>query len=455
MYTGSSTGPPVGRTGRVPGVDGPLIDPARHLDDLAAFITAAPSPFHAVAESARRLSAAGFTKLDEAEPWPSHPGRHFVERGGALVAWAASSSSRSEAGFRIIGAHTDSPNLRLRPRPDHRSAGMGQLGVEVYGGALLNSWLDRDLGISGRVGVRNSDGSTGTTLFRFDDPLLRVPQLAIHLDRSINSEGLRLDPQRHLQPVWSASADTAPAFRSWLGDRLDIDPRDISAWDLMVHDLTPPSRLGVDGSLFASARLDNLLSCHAGLAAVLDAAEDGRVVPVLCLFDHEEVGSQSASGAAGQLLPTILERIAGTMGLDRDSWFAMLASSWCVSADGAHATHPNWPDRHEPDHFVAIDGGPVIKWNADARYGTDAPGAAALVALAESLDIPTQSFVSRNDIPCGSTIGPVTAARLGIVTTDVGVAQLSMHSAREVTGVLDPSRFTSLLGSFLRSAQRP
>ena len=420
-----------------------------HLDDLAAFISASPSPFHAATEASRRLQAAGFTLVDEATPWPTESGRYVLTRGGAVVAWSSVGASDPRSGFRIIGAHTDSPNLRLRPRPDYQSAGTAQIGVEIYGGALLNSWLDRDLGISGRVGVRSADGSTHDILFRFDDPLLRVPQLAIHLDRSINSEGLRLDPQRHLQPVWSSSPQTVPTFRAWLSEQLYISSDSLLSWDLMTHDLTPPARLGVDNSLFASARLDNLLSCHAGLVALLTSSTDSSTVPVLCLFDHEEVGSQSSTGAAGQLLPTVLERISLAAGCSRDEWFASLASSLCISADGAHATHPNWPERHEPDHPVLLDGGPVLKWNADARYSTDAPGAAHILSLAERAGIPMQTFVSRNDMPCGSTIGPVTAARLGVTTVDVGVAQLSMHSARELTGVIDPHRFALLLESFL------
>lgn len=430
-------------------MDRPDLSPNRHLEDLGLFLTASPSPFHAVAEASRRLLEAGFTLVDEANAWPDAPGRFFLQRGGALVAWSTAGNSHPAAGFRIIGAHTDSPNLRLRPRPDHQSAGMAQLGVEIYGGALLNSWLDRDLGLSGRVHVAHDENQSETRLFRCDDPLLRVPQLAIHLDRSINSEGLRLDPQRHLQPVWSNSANSVPTFRAWLGEQLGVGTESVLAWDLMTHDLTPPALLGVDQSMFASARLDNLLSCHAGLVALLAASAESRSVPVLCLFDHEEVGSQSSSGAASQLLPTVLERISLAADCTRDEWFSSLASSLCISADGAHATHPNWPERHEPDHPVFLDAGPVLKWNADARYGTDAPGAGQVLSLAQQIGVPTQTFVSRNDMPCGSTIGPVTAARLGITTIDMGVAQLSMHSARELTGVVDPARFATLLAAFL------
>ena len=366
----------------------PDSSPRRHLDDLADFLSASPSPYHAVSEASRRLSDAGFRPVNEADAWPSTPGSWFLQRGGALVAWSTAGAHRPSAGFRLIGAHTDSPNLRVRPRPDHHSAGMAQLGVEIYGGALLNSWLDRDLGLSGRISVGSETGPATTVLFRCDEPLLRVPQLAIHLDRSIMTEGLRLDPQRHLQPVWSSAGQSAPEFRAWLSERIGVPVDELLSWDLMTHDLTTPAVLGVDESLFASARIDNLLSCHAGIVALLNSSPDSPFVPVLCLFDHEEVGSQSSSGAAGQLLPTVLERIALAGDCNRDQWFGALASSLCISADGAHATHPNWPERHEPDHPVRIDGGPALKWNADARYGTDSPGAAHLLSIARDIDIP-------------------------------------------------------------------
>ena len=425
-------------------------DPRSHIADLAAFIEGSPSPFHAAAMASERLERIGFIEIEESTSWPPQPGRYFLRRGGALVAWSTDDGADPHAGFRIIGAHTDSPNLRLRPRPDHRSAGMAQLGVEIYGGVLLNSWLDRDLGLSGRVTLLGDGGQTENRLLHVNEPLLRVPQLAIHLDRSVTTDGLRLDPQRHLQPVWSSAQGEVPLFNEWLAQQFEVLSSAIGAWDLMAHDLTPPTRIGVDGSMFASGRLDNLLSCHAGLVALENSCADGFTsVPVLCLFDHEEVGSETASGAAGQLLPATLERICIASGLNRDEWFASLAASICVSADGAHATHPNWPERHEPDHLVLLDGGPVVKWNANARYGTDAPGAAHILALAEQLEIPMQAFVSRNDLPCGSTIGPITAAQLGITTIDIGVAQLSMHSARELTGVVDPARFATLLAAFL------
>ena len=421
--------------------------------DLCGFLDASPSPYHAVAEVRRRLEGQGFVGIDERDEWPSSPGRYLVARGGALMAWATDDDRTPQAGYRIVGAHTDSPNLRLKPRADTGRHGWRQVGVEIYGGALLNSWLDRDLGLSGRVTVLGAEGPT-IRLVKDDDPLLRVPQLAIHLDRGVNEKGLVLDPQRHMAPVWGTGPVTEGLLVSALAERLEVDAGDIAAYDLMLHDITPATLLGLDRSLLAGGRIDNLLSCHTALTALTrptgGATPRGpRPVPVVCLFDHEEVGSSTATGAAGPMLATTLERIATASGLDRNAWFRALARSTCVSADGAHATHPNYVDRHEPEHRIRVNAGPVLKANANARYATDAVGAGLIRAVAEAAGVELQDFVVRTDMPCGSTIGPVTATRLGIDTVDVGVAQLSMHSAREMCGADDPEWFARLLTEFL------
>lgn len=439
-------------TSTSPGAAAPSPQRAVALD-LGRFVSASPSPFHAVAEVVRRLTEAGFQVVEESDPWPTGPGRHAVVRGGSVVAWATDGGRSPASGFRIVGAHTDSPNLRVRPRPDSGAVGFRQLGVEVYGGVLLNSWLDRDLGLSGRVAVRRADGTAELRLFRCDEPLLRVPQLAIHLDRGVNSEGLKLDPQAHVVPVWGTGAVAEGDFRRFVADQVEVDPDRVLGWDAMAHDLTPPTLLGVDRSLLAAPRLDNQLSCHAATTALADLLGEHHAdgpVPVICLFDHEEVGSESASGAAGSLLATVLERIALTAGLGRESWFGALAASACLSADGAHATHPNYVGRHEPGHLVEVNAGPVLKHNVNVRYATDATGEALVTSAATAAGVDLQHFVTRGDMPCGSTIGPVTAARLGITTVDVGVAQLSMHSARELCGADDPAAFAALLTEFLR-----
>jgi aspartyl aminopeptidase len=428
-------------------------DPTRGVRGLLSFIDASPSPYHATRSAAVRLADDGFVILDETDAWLPGPGRFVVVRGGSLVAWESKSASDPLRGFRIVGAHTDSPNLRIKPRPDAGGSGARQLGVEVYGGVLLNSWLDRDLGLSGRVSVR--DGRRATTReFRVDRPLLRVPQLAIHLDRGVN-DGLKLNPQQHLVPVWGLGAPDEGAFRRFLAKEIGVTEDAVLSWDAMLHDLTPSRLLGIDDEFVSAPRIDNLASCHAAveaLSAQLDATDwDGETpgVAVICLYDHEEIGSQSATGADGSLHVTVLERIAHASGLDRDGFHRALASSKCVSADGAHATHPNYPERHDPAHPIHIGGGPVLKVNANVRYATDANSAATFELACDNAGVPLQRFVSRADMPCGSTIGPVTASRLGVSTVDVGIPQLAMHSAREMCGATDPAMLMAALAAFL------
>ncbi len=426
--------------------------------DLLGFIAASPSPHHACAGAARRLEEAGFRAVDETGPWPPS-GRRYVVRGASLVAWDAPDGLAPEAPFTIVGAHTDSPNLRVRPRPDLGRSGARQLALEVYGGVLLNSWLDRDLGLSGRVAVRTAAG-VETRLVLADRPLLRIPQLAIHLDREITTEGLRLNPQQHLVPLWGLGATDAGGFRRFLADELDLDPADVSGWEVMAHDVEPGRLVGPQDELLSSARLDNLCSCWAAVSALCaagtagaagaDEGERGRgAVRVVALFDHEEVGSQSSTGAGGPLLATVLERIALARDAGRDALHRSLARSVCLSADGAHATHPNYAERHDPAHPVVLGGGPVLKHNVNQRYATTALGAARFTAACERAGVAVQHYSHRNDLPCGSTIGPVTAARLGIETVDVGAPLLAMHSARELMGSADPGLLVRAIGAFL------
>lgn len=412
----------------------------RGIQGLLDFIDACPTPFHVVERAAAGLRASGFTEMDEADQWPDAQGSRFVCRGGSLVAWR---HQTCDAGFRIIGAHTDSPNLRVAAQPDTGQAGYRQLGVEVYGGALINSWLDRDLGVAGRLAT-----PAGTRLFRIDQPVLRVPQLAIHLDREVNKEGLLLNPQSHIVPVWGLGPSTPGEFASVAAAAAGVDVDQVLAWDAMLHDLTPSTIAGIDGDFIHASRIDNQVSCWAGLQALIDAPADSPPSAVLCLFDHEEVGSTSAQGAASTLLPTVLERIAGS----RSALHPALARSLCVSADGAHATHPNYPERHEPNHHIAIGDGPVIKRNANQRYATDAVGEAAFAAACEKSGVGHQVYVHRGDMPCGSTIGPFAASSTGVTTVDAGVAQLSMHSAREMCGAQDPLDFALALSAFLSAA---
>jgi aspartyl aminopeptidase len=421
--------------------------------DLLAFIDASPSPYHVCDSAARRLRGAGFSEVDERAAWEGHAVvRGFLRRGGSLVAWAAADDHGPDAPVRIVGAHTDSPNLRVKARPDVARHGFRQLGVEVYGGALLNSWLDRDLGLSGRVGVDDA-GRPAEHLVRIDRPLLRIPQLAIHLDRDIATTGLQLNPQQHMVPVWGVGPADAGGFARVLAAEAGVDEEAILSWEVMAHDLSPSTRLGASGELISAPRIDNLCSSWAGLEALLAAAAAPTgAVAALCLFDHEEIGSATDRGAASTLLPTALERLVAARGGDRGALHRALASSACASADMAHATHPNYADRHEPDHHIAINAGPVLKINANARYASDATSAALLALACRQADVPLQRYVHRTDLPCGSTIGPITAARLGIPTVDVGAPMLSMHSARELAGAADVALYRAALTAWLTPA---
>jgi aspartyl aminopeptidase len=401
------------------------------LDDLIDFLDAAPSPWHAVDSAAARLVGAGFMPLSLADRWDDVPAAGFVVRGAALVAFR---SAGRPAPFRVVGAHTDSPCLRVKPRPDTGGYGWRQLGVEVYGGVLLNSWLDRDLGIAGRVVLR--DGTFTDVLV--DAAVCRVPQLAIHLDREVNERGLVLDKQLHMTPIWGSGAAAEGDFASWLADHADVGADDLAWWELCLFDRTPAAVLGADSTLLASGRLDNQVSCWAGIDALVAAGRSGEHTSVVALFDHEEVGSDSTTGAGGPVLEHVLERLTLAAGGDRAAHLAQLSSSRCVSADNAHAVHPNYPERHEPGHRPLVNSGPAIKVNSNQRYATSAETATDFQRACETAAVPWQVFVSRNNMPCGSTIGPITATRLGIATVDVGVPQLSMHSARELCGVSDP-----------------
>jgi aspartyl aminopeptidase len=420
------------------------------LDDLLAYLHASPSPYHAVDEAAQRLSAAGFSEVADTDSWKaSIAGKAtFVRRGGALIAWRPPARKQGwRNGVRIVGAHTDSPNLRVKPNADVASAGYNQVGVEVYGGVLNNSWLDRDLGVSGRL--IHGDGSH--TLVNLDRPLARVAQLAIHLDREVNEKGLVLDKQLHLVPLvglTGLAGSEGASFVDFVCAQIQVDPEQISGYDLMFHDVTPPALLGVGQEFIASARIDNLFSCWASVRALIDAksASHGQII---ALFDHEEVGSSSTTGAAGPLLERVLQRVMFAAGMDVDAQAAAMAGSSCVSSDMAHAVHPNYADRHEPQHRPIPNGGPVIKSNANQRYASTADTAAAFRATCEVAGVPVQVFVSKNSMPCGSTIGPITATRLGIDTVDIGCPMLSMHSARELCGSADAELMTRALVAYL------
>ncbi len=426
-----------------------------YVADLADLIAASPSSFHAVAEVARRLDAAGFVRLDELADWPAGPGaqRRYVVRDGALIAWVRPAGAGPTTPFRVVGAHTDSPGFQLKPRPGSAAHGWLQAGVEVYGGPLLNSWLDRELELAGRLVTRD-----GTAHLVRTGPFLRIPQLAIHLDRQV-TEGLVLDPQRHLLPVYGAGAADRGDLVSYLAGAARVDgltADDVAGWDLVTADTAAPARFGLDGALFAAGRMDNLTSVHAGTHALLAAADgdpdDGDDVLVLAAFDHEEIGSASRSGAQGPFLADVLSRVGDGLGATSEERLRAMAGSWCVSADAGHAVHPNYPERHDTGNRPVPGGGPLLKINAKQRYATDAHGRALWARACRAAGVDVQEFVSHNAVPCGSTIGPLTAARLGIRVVDVGAPLLSMHSARELGHVDDLVALGAALTAFYRGA---
>ncbi len=418
---------------------------------LAAFIDRSPSPFHACEALSNELEAAGFRRLFEAQAWPKGPGSFFVRRSGSLMAWSVPEGASASLPFHVVGAHTDSPNLRIKPRPEVSRAGYRQLGVEVYGGVLLNSWLDRDLGLSGRAFVRVAQGIE-ERLFRIDRPILRIPQLAIHLNREITTEGLHLNPQEHLAPIYGLEGwGSASGFRDLVAQALGTEPSDVLSWDAMCHDTAPSGLVGAREEFLSAPRLDDLACCFAGLRALALHGRKGgsaRAVSALVLFDHEEVGSGTSRGAESPFLAACLERIQAGLGGGREELHRSIAASVCVSADMAHATHPNYREKHDPEHWIQVNGGPVIKVNTNQRYASEAETEAIFQDACERAGVPFQKYSHRNDLACGSTIGPLTAANLGMRTVDVGSPQLAMHSVRELCGALDPGYLVRALTAF-------
>lgn len=419
------------------------LDTDTHISDFADFITASPSSYHAAEAVAARLETAGYTRLDERDEWPVGGGGRVVVRDGAVIAWWQPESALPTSPVRVLGAHTDSPSFKVKPDSATLNAGIAQIGVEIYGGPLLNSWLDRELAVAGRIATRD-----GAVHLVRSEALLRIPQLAVHLDREANS-GLALDKQRHTQPIWGCGEGDL------LGDlaaTVGATPDDIVGHDLLLVDTNPPARFGRDAAFFAAGRMDNLSSVHAGLTALLDTPADGEHISVLAAFDHEELGSGSRSGAAGPFLEDVLARIWAGLGATTEQTRRAAADSWILSADAGHAVHPNYPEKHDPSVRPELGGGPLLKLNANQKYASDAVGAARWQAACDAAGVPTQPFVSNNTIRCGSTIGPISATRLGIRTIDVGVPLLSMHSARELAHVDDLVALAAAVREFFAGA---
>jgi aspartyl aminopeptidase len=424
-------------------------DRTPEASDLRAFLDLGKTPYHAVAEAGRRLIAAGFLPFRESERWQLEPGaRGFVVRaGGSIAAFEVGTKPPADAGFVLVGAHTDSPNLRLKPVPDLTSAGYRQLSIEVYGGVLLSTWLDRDLSLAGRVVL----GDGKAELVDLERAVCRIPNLAIHLNREVNTQGLLLNAQTHLLPVLGLEQSGA-GFSELLSECLrgtassGARSEDVLSFDLCLYDTQRAAFAGSQNEFLLASRLDNLASCHAGLSALLGSGSGLAATRVVVLYDHEEVGSQSASGARSLFLSDLLQRLAvGVSPDDSSALTRAISRSLFVSADMAHAVHPNYVDKHDKQHRPVLGAGPVIKVNVNQSYATDGPAAAAFSAACRAAEVTPQHFSARNDMPCGSTIGPISAARLGMRTVDVGSPMLSMHSCREMAAVSDVAPMIKVL----------
>jgi aspartyl aminopeptidase len=419
-------------------------DALAHAEDLADFVAASPSSYHAAAEVARRLEDAGFARLEEDQAWDVTPGgRYVVVRDGAAIAWTVPTDAIATTPAHVLGAHTDSPGFKLKPQPTTGSKGWLQAAVEVYGGPLLNSWLDRELRLAGRLALAD-----GRVVLSDTGALLRLPQLAIHLDRDANT-GLALDKQFQTQPVWGLGDPTQEDVLAELAESAGVSASDIRGYDVVIADTARGAVFGKDRAFFASGRLDDLASVHAGVVALeaIDTTASGPIA-ILAAFDHEELGSNSRSGAAGPFLEDVLHRVYDVLGADASERRRAVASSWCLSSDVGHSVHPNYVHKHDPVVQPVLGSGPILKLNANQRYATDAIGSAAWRDWCDSADVNTQEFVSNNNVRCGSTIGPITATRLGIRTVDVGIPILSMHSARELAGVSDLHDLARVAGAF-------
>ncbi|MBU1332833.1 MAG: M18 family aminopeptidase [Gammaproteobacteria bacterium] len=421
---------------------------------LIDFLKASPTPFHATRSLAQRLEAAGFQHLDERASWYTEPGgRYYVTRNdSSIIAFSLGKRDALDGGIRLVGAHTDSPCLRVKPQPELQRQGFFQLGVEVYGGALLAPWFDRDLSLAGRVTYRR-DGKVESQLIDFQAPIAVIPNLAIHLNREAN-QGWAINAQTELPPILAQWAGSEPAdFRALITEQLarehDFSADAVLDYELSFYDTQSAAVIGLNAEFIAGARLDNLLSCYAGLQALLAAPADETCV--LVCTDHEEVGSCSACGADGPMLEQVLRRVLP----DGDAFVRTIQRSLLVSADNAHGVHPNYADKHDGNHGPKLNAGPVIKINSNQRYATTSETAGFFRHLCLENEVPVQSFVTRSDMGCGSTIGPITASQLGVRTVDIGLPTFAMHSIRELAGSHDLAHLVKVLTAFYASAELP
>ena len=418
--------------------------------DLISFLDASPTPFHAVKSMRKMLENAGFQALDEKKSWNLGPGKYFVTRNdSSIIAFIRGEEDPADTGIRMVGAHTDSPCLKIKPNPAIKTHGYLNLGVEVYGGVLLNPWFDRDLSIAGRVTVQDSQKHVQSALVNFDRAVATIPSLAIHLDREANKQRT-VNPQKDIPPLLMLT-DEQKTFEVLLQEQIKkehpgLEVAALLGFELSFYNMQGAAITGIANEFLASARLDNLLSCYAGIESLLHA--DETVTSLMICSDHEEVGSASAEGAEGPFLKTTLERMLP----NKDDYHRAIANSLLISTDNAHGIHPNYPDKHDANHGPLLNKGPVIKVNANQRYATNSETSGYFVSLCDANNVPHQTFVTRTDMACGSTIGPITAKTLGVKTLDVGVPTFAMHSIRELAGSEDAYSLAQVLKAFYSDA---
>jgi len=427
----------------------------QQVQHLLDFIDASPSPWHVIKSVEAQLASFNFKKLDETLSWSLESGgRYYVVRDeSSVIIFVLGQKPLVETGFKMIGAHTDSPGLRVKPNAATGVDGLLRLGVEIYGGPILATFTDRDLSLAGRISYKDTNNNIVSSLINFDRPLLRLPNLAIHMNRMVNEEGLKLHKQNELPLILSALAQEClpqTYFSELLQEQSACEAERILSWDLAVYDTQKGAFWGAENEFYANSQLDNLASCHAALQGLLDdTVLENEATLVCAFFDHEEIGSESNKGADGSFLGDVLKRISLVTENNKEDFTRALAKSFMVSADMAHAYQPNFPLAYDPDHKVFVNKGPVIKVNANQRYSTESVSQAMFVDWCEQAGVPYQKYSHRSDLACGSTIGPITSARLGIRSVDVGNPVWAMHSIRESAGVLDHGYMIKVMKQFL------
>ncbi|MEQ1485386.1 M18 family aminopeptidase [Methyloglobulus sp.] len=432
------------------------MSPHHQIQNLLSFIDTSPSPWHVVSTIESLLKPFQFTKIDETTRWELQPGgRYYVVRDdSSIILFVLGTKPLLESGFKIVGAHTDSPGLRVKPNAVNSKDVLLRLNVEIYGGPILATFTDRDLSLAGRICYKNDQNQITSQLIRFDKPLLRLPNLAIHMNRTVNEDGLKLHKQNELPLILSAlSEQQLPPdyFLSLLEKQSGIDSTRVLSWDLAVYDIQKGAIWGAENEFYSNSQLDNLASCHAALQALLDeTALNGENTLVCAFFDHEEIGSESKQGADGSFLPDVLQRIT-LASCEQQDFPRIMAKSFLISADMAHAYHPNFPAAYDHDHKVLVNKGPVIKVNTNHRYSSESISQAMFIDLCNQANVPYQYYSHRCDLPCGSTIGPITSAKLGIRSVDVGNPMWAMHSIRESAGVFDHDHMIAVLKIFFQS----